>query len=121
MEKTTTLMKYLGINEITTPRQRANGTREFVLPFYAGRQLVTIASYKSGYVRIDRNCHSRYQINPTYQVPYKVVGYDGELRSYINKKRIMIYSEESRVNFIFNYALKNYFNKYKKWETVTRY
>jgi hypothetical protein len=114
-------MKYLGINEITTPRQRVNGTREFVLPFYAGRQLVTIASYKSGYVRIDRNCHSRYQINPTYQVPYKVIGYDGELRSYTNKKRMMIYSEEARIKFIFKYALKNYFNKYKKWTAVERY
>ena len=114
-------MKYLGINEITTPRQRVNGTREFVLPFYAGRQLVTIASYKSGYVRIDRNCHSRYQINPTYQVPYKLVGYDGEFRSYTNKKRMMIYSEEARIKFIFKYALKNYFNKYKKWTAVERY
>lgn len=114
-------MKYLGINEITTPRQRANGTREFVLPFYAGRQLVTIASYKSGYVRIDRNCHSRYQINPTYEVPYKFIGSDGALYHYKNKKRMMIYREEARIDFIFNYALKNYFNKYKKWETVERY
>ena len=114
-------MKYLGINEITTPQQRAHGTREFVLPFYAGSQLVTIASYKSGYVRIDRNCHSRYQINPTYQVPYKVIGRDGKLRTWTNKKRIMIYGEKARINFIFNYALKNYFNKYKRWETVERY
>jgi len=114
-------MKYLGINEITTPRQRANGTREFVLPFYAGRQLVTIASYQTGYVRIDRNCHSRYQINPTYKIPYKVIGKDGKLRTWTSRKRIMIYGEEARINFIFNYALKNYFNKYKKWETVERY
>ncbi len=111
-------MKYLGINEITTQRQRDNGTREFVLPFYRHGQLVTIASYKTGYVRIDRNCHSRYQINPTYEVPYRVVGGDGILRNWKNKKRMMIYSEESRINFIFNYALKNYFNKYKKWETI---
>lgn len=111
-------MKYLGINEITTPRQRTNGTREFVLPFYVRGELVTIASYKKGYVRIDRNCHSRYQINPTYKVPYKLVGVDGVLRKWKNKKRMMIYSEESRINFIFNYALKNYFNKYKKWETI---
>lgn len=114
-------MKYLGVEEITTPRQQVNGTREFVLPFYAGSQLVTIASYQSGYVRIDRNCHTRYQINPTYQVPYKVIGRDGKLRTWTNKKRIMIYGEDNRINFIFNYALKNYFNKYKKWETVERY
>lgn len=114
-------MKYLGINEVTTPRQRANGTREFVLPFYAGRQLVTIASYKSGYIRTDRNCHTRYQINPTYEVPYKFIGSDGALYHYKNKKRMMIYREEDRINFIFKYALKNYFNKYKRWTEVERY
>jgi beta-lactamase class D len=111
-------MKYLGIKEITTQRQKDNGTREFVLPFYVRGELVTIASYKKGYIRVDRNCHSRYQINPTYEVPYKLVGVDGVLREWKNKKRMMIYSEESRINFIFNYALKNYFNKYKKWETI---
>ena len=31
MENTTTLMKYLGVEEITTPKQQNNGTREFAL------------------------------------------------------------------------------------------
>ena len=108
-------MQYLGIEEITTPRQQVNGTREFALPYKVRGKRVTIASYQTGYVRIDRNCHSRYQINPTYEVPYKVISKDGELRAWTSKKRIMIYGENNRINFIFNYILKNYYSK-NKWK-----
>lgn len=111
MENTTTLMKYLGIEEITTPRQQANGTRNFALPYYIRGKQVTIASYQTGYVRIDRNCHSAYQVNPTYKVPYKVIGRDGKLRTWTSTKRVMIYGEESRIDFIFNYVLKNFYKK----------
>lgn len=107
-------MKYLGVEEITTPRQQVNGTREFAIPFYIRGKRVTLASYQSGYVRIDRNCHSRYQINPTYEVPYKFVSAYGELKSWTNRKRMMIYGEDNRINFIFNYILKNYYNK--QWQ-----
>ena len=114
MDNATTLMKNFGVEEITTPRQQVNGTREFAIPFYVRGKRVTLASYQSGYVRIDRNCYSRYQINPTYEVPYKVIGKDGKLRTWTNKKRIMIYGEDNRINFIFNYILKNYYNK--QWQ-----
>ena len=118
MENTLTLMNYLGIKEVTTPKQEENGTREFALPFYVRGKIVTIASYKSGYVRIDRNCHSRYQINPTYKVPYKVIGSDGKLRAWTTNKRVLIYGEENRINFIFNYILKNYYSKNTQWKTI---
>ena len=114
MENTTTLMKYLGVEEITTPKQQDNGTREFALPYKIRGKRVTLASYQSGYVRIDRNCHSRYQINPTYEVPYKFVSAYGELKSWTNKRRMMIYGEKNRIDFIFNYILKNYYNK--QWQ-----
>jgi len=114
MENTTTLMKYLGVEEITTPKQQNNGTREFALPYYVRNKRVTIASYQTGYVRIDRNCHSRYQINPTYEVPYKFISADGGLNAWTNKRRMMIYGEDNRINFIFNYILKNYYNK--QWQ-----
>jgi hypothetical protein len=110
-------MKYLGVEEITTPKQQNNGTREFALPYYVRNKRVTLASYQTGYVRIDRNCHSRYQINPTYEVPYKVIGKDGKLRTWTSRKRIMIYGEKPRIDFIFNYIIKNYYsqNKWKKY------
>ena len=110
-------MQYLGIEEITTSRQQVNGTREFALPYKVRGKRVTIASYKTGYVRIDRNCHSRYQINPTYEVPYRVISKDGKLRTWTSRKRIMIYGENTRIDFIFNYIIKNYYsqNKWKKY------
>ena len=107
-------MKYLGVEEITTPKQQNNGTREFALPYKVRGKRVTLASYKSGYVRIDRNCHSRYQINPTYKVPYKFVSAYGELKSWTNKRRMMKKEEKNRIDFIFNYILKNYYNK--QWQ-----
>jgi hypothetical protein len=103
------LMKSLGINEITTSRQKANGTRAFETPFKIRRKPVRFYSYRSGYVRIDRNCHSMYQINKTYNVDYKVVGWGGSFYETKSKKRIMIYNEEYRLNYILKYILKNYF------------
>ena len=102
-------MKSWGIKEITTSRQKANGTRAFEIPFRVRRKPVRFYSYKSGYVRIDRNCHSMYQINKTYDVDYKVVMHNGELYQCKNRRRIMIYNEESRLIYILKYILKNYF------------
>ena len=102
-------MEYLGINEITTSRQKANGTRAFEAPFKRRGKPVRFYSYKRGYVRIYRNCHSMYQINKTYGVDYKAVMYNGEFYQRKSRKRIMIYNEESRLNYILKYILKNYF------------
>ena len=109
-------MKSLGIKEVTTSRQKANGTRAFKTPFKVRRKPVRFYSYKRGYVRIDRNCHSMYQINKTYDVDYKVVMYNGEFYQCKSRKRIMIYNEESRLNYILKYILKNYF----KWNNNDR-
>ena len=103
------LMKSLGINEITTSRQKANGTRAFETPFKVRRKPVRFYSYRRGYVRIDRNCHSMYQINKTYTADYKVVGWDGKFYKSKNVRRIKIYNEESRLIYILKYILKNYF------------
>ena len=102
-------MKYLGINEITTSRQKANGTRAFEIPISIRGKRIKFMSYRSGYVRIDRNCHSTYQINKTYNVDYKVVMWNGEFYQCKNKRHIKIYNEESRLIYILKYILKNYF------------
>jgi len=109
-------MKSLGINEVTTSRQKDNGTRTFETPFTVRGKRVKFMSYKSGYVRIDRNCHSTYQINKTYDVDYKVVMYNGEFYKCKNRRRMMIYNEESRINYILKFILKNYF----KWNNNDR-
>ena len=102
-------MKSLGIKEITTSRQKVNGTRAFETPFKVRKKPVRFYSYRSGYVRIDRNCHSTYQINKTYDVDYKVVMWNGEFYQCKNRRRIKIYNEESRLIYILKYILKNYF------------
>ena len=102
-------MKSLGIKEIMTSRQKVNGTRAFETPFKVRKKPVRFYSYRSGYVRIDRNCHSTYQINKTYDVDYKVVMWNGEFYQCKNRRRIKIYNEESRLIYILKYILKNYF------------
>ena len=109
-------MKSLGINEITTSRQKANGTRSFEIPSTVRGKRIKFMSYRSGYVRIDRNCHSTYQINKTYDVDYKVVWRNGEFYQCKCRKRIKIYNEESRLNYIINYIIKNYI----KWNKNDR-
>ena len=104
-------MKYLGVEEVTTPTQQNNGTREFALPYYVRGKRVTLASYQSGYVRIDRNCHSRYQINPTYEVPYKFINKQ-EIRRpstpeerYVMRKQISNYASATSTWSAFNKRL----------------
>ena len=51
-EKVYEQMQLLGIQDVTTPRQKANGTREFKLPVrdqYGAA--IHVASFASGYIR----------------------------------------------------------------------
>ena len=66
-----TLFKILGVKEITTERQRKNGTQVFELPIQQMWQSLTpkplrFATYKAGYVRnVSEYNSSPYQINKT--------------------------------------------------------
>ena len=58
-------MQLLQIEEVTTKRQKNNGTREFELPIknqYGGKKL-RVASFESGYVRVQNSGYSNYQLN----------------------------------------------------------
>ena len=58
-------LQLLDIQEVTTSRQKKNGTREFKLPVkdqYGSA--IHVASFASGYVRNQGvDCHSNWQIN----------------------------------------------------------
>ena len=67
------VLKALGAKDVTTDRQSNNGTTAYKLP--TGQ---VVAEYKSGYIR--RNLFQEdlpygkcYQLNPTYDVPYKCI------------------------------------------------
>ena len=105
IEKT---LQLLDIQDITTKRQKANGTREFKLPIrdqYGNA--IHVASYSSGYVRRNRvggycDC---WQLNKTRKVPS---GY----RDFMSTERILIPNEQDRLEYLITFCLKNYYIGY---------
>ena len=99
-------IQLLGIQEVTTKRQKANGTREFKLPVrdqYGAA--IHVASFGSGYVRRTKAggyCPS-WQSNKTKKVPptkdYK----------WSSIERILIPNEQDRLEYLISFCLKNYY------------
>ena len=99
-------LQLLDIQEVTTSRQKANGTREFKLPVrdqYGGA--IHVASFASGYVRRTKAggyCPS-WQLNKTRKVPptkdYK----------WPSIERILILDEQERLEYLIAFCLKNYY------------
>ena len=100
------MLQFLDIQEVTTKRQKANGTREFKLPVkdqYGGE--IHVASFASGYVRRTKaggHCPS-WQLNKTKKVPptkdYK----------WPSIERILIPNEQDRLSYLISFCLKNYY------------
>ena len=119
IEKT---LQLLDIQEVTTSRQKANGTRVFKLPikdlYCQDGSAIHVASYKSGYVRrltIGRGT-SDYQLNkrmdgePEY---FKSGKKDSMGRSIYTKFTTrtckLIPNEQDRLEYLITYCLKNYY------------
>ena len=104
------MLQFLGIQEITTKRQKKNGTREFELPIkdsYTNRK-IRVASFASGYVRNQNSASSNYQLNKTKKNFEKEWpnGY-----KYYSTERILIPNEQDRLAYLICYCLKNYYIK----------
>ena len=99
----------LGIKDITTDRQRKNGTTVYELPIQQMYQSLIpkplrFACYRSGYVRnVSEYNTSAYQINKTKQVEYKS-GMTGV-------ERILIPNWEDRLIYLAKFIIKNYYQK----------
>ena len=104
-----TIFKILGIKDVTTDRQRKNGTQVFELPIQQMWQTcnpkpLRFATYKTGYVRnISEYNSSPYQINKTKKVTYES-GMTGVERIYID-------SWEDRLIYLAKFIIKNYYQK----------
>ena len=104
-----TIFKILGIKDVTTDRQRKNGTTVYELPIQQMWQSLTprplrFATYKAGYVRnVSEYNSSPYQINKTKKVTYDsgMTGVD----------RIMIPHWEDRLIYLAKFIIKNYYQK----------
>jgi len=99
------MLQFLDIQEVTTKRQKANGTREFKLPVkdqYGSE--IHVASFASGYVRRTKaggHCPS-WQLNKTKKVPS---GY----KDWQCTERILIPNEQDRLEYLISFCLKNYY------------
>ncbi len=95
------------IKEMTTYRQKKNGTRQFVLP--NGDQL---ASYKTGYVRRCNSSDRLYQLNKVYkrEERWTVMSGKGELRTIKSMchARELIHDPLARLIYIIEFCKRNY-------------
>ena len=97
----------LGCENVTTQTQLGNGTTAFKLP--TGQ---VVSEHVTGYIR--RNiyrepgkCGGRcYQLNPTYEVPYKSIFPNGQIYESSRKERMRIWSRKARLKKLFLYAIK---------------
>ena len=107
-----TIFKILGIKDITTNRQRKNGTTVYELPIQQMWQTLNpkplrFATYKAGYVRnVSEYNSSPYQINKTKKVSTRTSGY-----AYDTIERILIPNWEDRLIYLAKFIIKNYYQK----------
>ena len=105
-----TLFKILGIKDITTERQRKNGTTVYELPMqkaYPGTSYpIRFATYEAGYVRnVSEDNSSPYQINKTK----KYLPLNEYQHGYT--ERILIPKWEDRLIYLAKFIIKNYYRK----------
>tara|TARA_Y100000401_G_scaffold36168_1_gene27091 strand:- start:364 stop:747 length:384 start_codon:yes stop_codon:yes gene_type:complete len=115
-------IQLLGIQDITTPRQKKNGTRIFQLPIKSYGKYIKVGSFKSGYVRrlecIGYRSESSYQLNkrvesePQY---YETGRKDSMGRplyvQFTTRTCKLIPKEQDRLEYLIRYCLKNYYIK----------
>ena len=107
-------IQLLGIQEVTTSRQKKNGTREFKLPVkdqYGGE--IHVASFASGYVRRTKaggycpswQLNKRVESEPQYYGPFE----NGMYRKYTTRTCELIPNEQDRLQYLISFCLKNYY------------
>ena len=110
-------LQLLDIQEVTTSRQKKNGTREFKLPVkdqYGGE--IHVASFASGYVRRTKaggycpswQLNKRVESEPQYYGPFE----NGMYRKYTTRTCKLILDEQERLEYLISFCLKNYYIGY---------
>jgi hypothetical protein len=123
-------LQLLDIQEITTSRQKKNGTREFKLPVrdqYGAA--IHVASFASGYVRRTKaggycpswQLNKRCESEPQYYGPFE----NGMYRKYTTRTCVLIPNEQDRLEYLIAFCLKNYYigqaNKLSSGEFIPKW
>ena len=128
-------IQLLGIQEVTTKRQKKNGTREFKLPVRDQYGAIHVASFASGYVRRTKaggycpswQLNKRVESEPQYYGPFE----NGLYRKYTTRACKLIPNEQDRLEYLISFCLKNYYIGYAnklssgefipKWKVEDKY
>ena len=112
----------IGCKHVSTPRQIKNGIRVVRLPFKdAWGHDIDFATYESGYVRrlVKLGYCPCYQINKKRKGSRMIKVESGEHKGYYYKlrsnERILIEGNGDRLEYLFNYILRNYFKAKPKY------
>ena len=117
-EDALSFFKLMGIKEITTARQKKNGTTVYELPIrrlsYTGNSYTyRYAIYDSGYIRdVSEHCHSPWYINKRYITKTKYWNsYYKEYGTYTGNKPVFVDNFDDQLVYLANYILKNRYGK----------
>ena len=116
------MLQFLDIQEVTTSRQKKNGTREFKLPVkcqYGGA--IHVASFASGYVRRTKaggycpnwQINKRCEGEPEYFDSGKKDSMGRPLYTQFSTRgSVLIPNEQDRLAYLISFCLKNYYIGY---------
>ena len=116
------LTEILGWKDITTRRQRKNGTKIFQLPIKMYGKYIKVGSFKSGYLRrlecIGYRSESSYQLNKRVESEpqYYTSGERDRMcrrlyTQYTTRTCELIPDKKDRLEYLITYCLKNYYIK----------
>ena len=116
------LTEILGWKDISTKRQKKNGTTIYKLPIKQYGQYIEVGSFKSGYVRRMNGGYTAYQLNKCepcveyykeykWDEEYSKQYFTGKYNKFVGKARIKIDTKEERLEHLITYCLKNYYVK----------
>jgi len=105
-------LQLLQIEDVTTARQKKNGTVTLKLPIKKYGKFIEVASFKTGYVR-NNNCgHSNYQLNKRCEgEPEYFQLENGDYRRFSTRSCVLIPNELDRLEYLIKYCIKNYYVK----------
>ena len=100
----------LGCKDVTTNRQKNNGTTMFKLP--TGDN---VAEFKSGYIRkylmsehliTSHKYNTCYQLNPQYKTIEKSINWNGDKVEFERNNRMLIWNRAERLKKLVLYTIK---------------